>query len=81
MATTLAFVPANSDADTGNVNHAVSFDPSTVEEASVVELTVPPGMFDRATSVPFTYTTAPSSRRTRSVIEVKAFVAVNAWRK
>jgi len=32
-ATTLAFVPANSDADTGNVNHAVSLEPSTVDEA------------------------------------------------
>ena len=50
----LAFVPANSDAVTGNVNNAVSLAPSVVAAASVVELIVPVGMFDRATSEPLT---------------------------
>jgi hypothetical protein len=67
---------------TAAVTHAFSSVLSAVV-ASVVYDTVADGMLLRNTSVPFTYTTAPSSRFSASVSDPKSegSLTVNAWRK
>ncbi len=58
----MTLVPATrTDDGTEKVLNTSSADPPTVELARVVEVIGPPGMLERATSTPFTYTTAPSS--------------------
>jgi hypothetical protein len=46
--------PANSGAVIGTVVNEVSELPPMVDDASVLDVIVPVGMFDRATSVPLT---------------------------
>ena len=55
----------------------------TADDATVFHEIVPVGMFVRNASTPFTYTTAPSSRRilTVAVLISAAFETVIAFRK
>ena len=60
----------NNDGDTVAAFHAEEPDPLTFDDATVLEPMVPVGMLERITSVPFTYTTAPSSRTRPSAAAV-----------
>ena len=62
----MLLVPATSTpGGTLNGKKVVSLALSIATDASVFVVIVPFGMFERATSVPLMYTTAPSSRRMR----------------
>jgi len=59
----MVLVPlCNNDGDTVPAFHAEAAEPLTFDDATVLDAIVPVGMLERITSVPFTYTTAPSSR-------------------
>jgi hypothetical protein len=66
--TASVFVPfTNAEVGMVKLKNWFSAAPSTLVDANVVFVIVPAGMFERTTSVPFRYTTAPSSRLRPSV--------------
>ena len=80
ISTASVFVPATSDA--AGIEYAVnafSAAPEIADEAYEVLVIVPAGMLERTISVPFRYTTAPSSRLSCNVTGAPAVPDTVNW--
>jgi hypothetical protein len=82
ISTASVFVPASSDA-AGIVNalNVFSAAPEMAEDAYDVLVIVPAGMLERTISVPFRYTTAPSSRLSCNVTGAATVPVTVNWRR